>query len=105
MFRNPKFSKLEFKGDLRVLLTCVISALEAKRLLHKDYKAYLACVIDTSTPKMTLESVPIVRGFSYVFPKNLPRLPPDKELEFGINFVPRSAPISIPPLSDPKSGM
>ena len=44
------FPKLEFEGDHRVLPTCVISALEAKILLHKGCKGYLAHVIDTSTP-------------------------------------------------------
>ena len=32
-----------------------------------------------------------------MFPKDLSRFPPDKELEFGIDLLPGSAPISIPP--------
>ena len=75
----------------------MISTLEAKRLLHKGCEAYLAHVIDTSTLKVTLESVPIVREFSDVFLKDLSRLPLDKELEFGIDLLLGSAPISIPP--------
>ena len=31
-----------------------------------------------------------------MFPKDLPRLPLDKELEFGIDLLPKSALISIP---------
>ena len=75
----------------------MISALEVKRLLHKDCEAHLAHVIDTSTPKVTLESVPIVREFLNVFFKNLARLSPDRELEFVIDLLPRLAPIFIPP--------
>ena len=60
MFQKPRFSKLEFEGDCRVLSTCVILALEAKRLLHKGCEAYLAHVIDTSTPKVTLKSVSVM---------------------------------------------
>ena len=75
---------------------CVISALKAKRLLHKGCEAYLAHVIDTSTLGVTLESVSIVREFSDVFLENLPRLPPDRELEFGIDLLLGSALISIP---------
>ena len=70
--------ELEFESDRRVLPTCVISTLEPKRLLHKGYEAYLAHVIDTSTLKVTLESVSIVREFSDVFFKDLPRLLLDK---------------------------
>ena len=75
----------------------MISALEAKRLLHKGCESYLAHVIDTSTPKVTLESVPIVREFSEIFSNDLLGLPPDKELKFGIDFFSRSVPISILP--------
>ena len=60
IFQKPGFFELDFEGDCRVLPTCVILALEAKRLLYKGYEAYLAHVIDTSTPIMTLKNVPIV---------------------------------------------
>ena len=96
VFQKPRFPKLEFEGDRRVLPTCVILALEAKRLLHKDCEAYLAHVIDTSTLTMTLENVLVVQQFSYVFPEDFPRLQLDRELEFGIDLLPRLAPISIP---------
>ena len=95
LFRKPRFSELVFEGDRRILFTCVILALEAKRLLHKGCEAYLAHVIDTSTLKITLESVLTVREFSYVFFEDLLRLSSDRELEFGIDLLSGSAPISI----------
>ena len=75
----------------------MISTLEAKRLLHKGCKVYLAHVVDKSTLKVALDSVLIVREFQDVFFENLPSLPPDQELEFGIELLPGSTPISIPP--------
>ena len=47
VFQKPKFLKLEFEGDCKVLPTCMILAFEAKRLLHKGCESYLAYVIDT----------------------------------------------------------
>ena len=35
VFRKPRFPEFEFEGDHRVSPTCVISTLEAKRLLYK----------------------------------------------------------------------
>ena len=35
MFKKPGYLELEFESDKRILPTCVILALEAKRLLHK----------------------------------------------------------------------
>ena len=40
IFRKLGYPKLEFEGDRRILPTCVIPTLEAKRLLHKGCKAY-----------------------------------------------------------------
>ena len=47
--------------------------------------------------KVKLENIPVVCEFAEIFPKDLPRLPPDRELEFGIEVLSGSAPISIPP--------
>ena len=97
LFHKLGFLELEFEGDCGDFFTCVILVLEVKRLLHKGCEAYLAHVIDTSTLKVTLRSVPVVRKFSDVFLEDLPRLSSDKELEFGIDLLSGSAPISIPP--------
>ena len=71
MFKKPGYPGLEFEGDRRILLTCVISILEAKRLLYKGCEAYLAHVIDKFSPKITLDSVLVVHEFPEVFHVNL----------------------------------
>ena len=35
VFKKQGYPELEFEGDRKILPTCVISVLEAKRLLHK----------------------------------------------------------------------
>nr|GEU40415.1 hypothetical protein [Tanacetum cinerariifolium] len=40
-----------------------------------------------------LEDVPIVQDFPKVFPKDLPRLQPARQVEFQIDLVPRDAPV------------
>ena len=56
----------------------------------------MAHVVDTFVTEVKLENVPVVCEFSDVFPKDLPGLPPDRELEFRIEVLPGSALISIP---------
>ena len=75
----------------------MISALETKRLLHKGCETYLAHVVDKSSLEVTLDNVSVVREFPNVFSKDLPGLSPNRELEFGIELLPGSTPISIPP--------
>ena len=74
----------------------MISTLEAKRLLQKGCESYLAHVVDTFVNEIKLEDVPVICEFPDVFLEDLPGLPPDRELEFGIKDLPGSAPISIP---------
>ncbi|KAA3484414.1 Retrotransposon protein [Gossypium australe] len=47
--------------------------------------------------ELKIESVPIVCEYSDVFPEELPGLPPVREVEFGIELAPGTAPISIAP--------
>ena len=44
-----------------------------------------------------LEDIPIVKEFPDVFPDDISGLPPDRAIEFVIELIPRTKPISIPP--------
>lgn len=44
--------------------------------------------------EMKIEDIPIARDFVDVFLEDLPRLPPDKEMEFSIKLIESSKPIS-----------
>ncbi|KAA3466672.1 RVP_2 domain-containing protein [Gossypium australe] len=59
----------------------VISAITAQKCIRKGYNAYLAYVLDT-------KSVPVVCEFPDVFQKELPGLPPVREVEFSIDLIP-----------------
>ncbi|KAA3483601.1 DNA/RNA polymerases superfamily protein [Gossypium australe] len=50
---------------------------------------------DLNVSKKKVESVPVVCEFSDVFPEELPGLPPIHEVEFGIDLLPGTTPISI----------
>jgi hypothetical protein len=40
------------------------------------------------------DNICVVRDFPDVFPEELPGMPPDREVEFVIDLLPRTAPIS-----------
>ncbi|KAK5842194.1 hypothetical protein PVK06_004524 [Gossypium arboreum] len=44
-----------------------------------------------------MEQLSVVNEFTDVFPEELPGLPPDREVEFTIDVIPGTAPISITP--------
>jgi hypothetical protein len=44
-----------------------------------------------------IEKIPIVKEFKDIFLKELPGMPPDREIEFTIDLIPRTSPIAQPP--------
>ncbi|GJS38620.1 putative reverse transcriptase domain-containing protein [Tanacetum coccineum] len=44
-----------------------------------------------------LEDVPVIRDFPEVFPEELPRLPPPRQVEFRIDLIPGVAPVARAP--------
>ncbi|KAG8496286.1 hypothetical protein CXB51_007463 [Gossypium anomalum] len=88
---------LRVESDKSEALSSVISSMSAQRYLRKGYEAYLAYVINTKEVEKKVESVPVVCEFADVFPEELPGLPPVREVEFGIDLIPGTAPILIAP--------
>nr|GFC50943.1 putative reverse transcriptase domain-containing protein [Tanacetum cinerariifolium] len=64
----------------------------------KGCQVYLAQVTSKKTADKSeekrLEDVPIVREFLEVFPKDLPGLPPARQVEFQTDLVPGAAPVA-----------
>ncbi|XP_070057715.1 uncharacterized protein [Nicotiana tomentosiformis] len=54
----------------------VVSFMKAQRLLKKGCLGLLSIVNDTRKETVSIENVPVVREFSYIFPEDLPGLPP-----------------------------
>ena len=50
---------------------------------------------------VTIADIPVVCEFPDVFPDELPRLPPDRDVEFKIELLPGTAPISRRPYRMP----
>ncbi|BBN68979.1 transposable element gene [Prunus dulcis] len=97
VLRSPGHPEVTFYGERRVLPTCLISAMTAKRLLKKGCSGYLAHVVDTRNQEMKLENIPVVWDFPDVFPDDLLGLPPHREIEFTIELIPGTSPISQAP--------
>ncbi|XP_070023135.1 uncharacterized protein [Nicotiana sylvestris] len=93
----PNESVVEWKGDIVVPKGRFISYLKAAKMIKKGYVYHLVRVTDTDAEAPKLESVPVVNEFPGVFPDELPGIPPDREIDIGIDVMPGTQPISIPP--------
>jgi len=65
-------------------------------LLSKGCTAFLCAVEVLKAPELEPKDIPIVQEFLEVF-QEVPRLPPDWKIEFVIELVPGTAPISMAP--------
>ncbi|GKD53122.1 putative reverse transcriptase domain-containing protein [Tanacetum coccineum] len=76
----------------------VISYTRTQKYIHKGCQVYLAQVtskkVKDKLEEKRLEDMPIVWEFSEVFPEDLPRLPPARQVEFQIDLVLGAAPIA-----------
>ena len=88
---------IRYQGDCSAISPYLISALTAKKLLAKGCQGILAYMLDTKMEVPDLGKISIVKDFLDVFPEELPRFPPNREIDFGIYVPPRTQPISIPP--------
>ncbi|GAV60209.1 RVP_2 domain-containing protein, partial [Cephalotus follicularis] len=96
-FCLPDGMTFKFKGD-KGFSTPIIYFIRASRYLEKGCEGYLAYVIDRRKEKgLSLEEILVVCEFPDVFPDDLGSLPPRRSMEFVIDLVPRTAPISKSP--------
>ena len=58
---------------------------------------HIVHVRDVDADFPSLESVSIVNEFLHMFPEDLPGIPPEREIDFGIDLLPDTNPLSIPP--------
>ncbi|TYK01903.1 putative gag-pol polyprotein [Cucumis melo var. makuwa] len=96
-FNPPSIASFKFKGEGSRLLPQVISAMRASKLLSQGTWSILASVVDTREVDVSLSSEPVVRDYPDVFPKELPELPPHREVEFAIELEPDTVRISRAP--------
>ncbi len=75
----------------------VISTMPARKMLQKGCKGFLAHVREVMENKNGLKLIHVVKEFPNMFPKELPGLPPEREINFEIDLILGTRLISIPP--------
>nr|GEY26982.1 putative reverse transcriptase domain-containing protein [Tanacetum cinerariifolium] len=69
----------------------------ATRYISKGCQVFIAQVMEKKSDEKRLENILVVREFPDVFPKELPGLPPVRQVEFQIDLIPEATPIAHAP--------
>nr|CAD1824736.1 unnamed protein product [Ananas comosus var. bracteatus] len=93
-FREPDQEEVVYRACKSSLFAMTVSTSRARKLINSGCVAYLASVVETQKELPTLGDISVVCEFSDVFPMELPGLPLDREVEFVIDLVFGTAPIS-----------
>ncbi|WMV29708.1 hypothetical protein MTR67_023093 [Solanum verrucosum] len=91
----PSRENLEWEGMYKPAK--IISSIRTRKLAGNGCLAYLADIRDVEVECPSIESIHVVSKFREVFPTDLPRMPPDRDIDFCIDLEPGTRPIFIPP--------
>ncbi|GKA73697.1 putative reverse transcriptase domain-containing protein, partial [Tanacetum coccineum] len=89
--------RLIVESDKGVSRLKVISCIKARKYVERGCHLFLAHVTEKKLKEKQLEDAPVIRDFPEVFPEELPRLPPPRQVEFRIDLVPGAAPVARAP--------
>ncbi|XP_070057123.1 uncharacterized protein [Nicotiana tomentosiformis] len=89
--------RLEWRRTLGHSTRRVILFLKAQRILEIGCLAYLAYIRHSTVEVPSMDSVPVVRESLKVFPRRFTSMPPDRDIDFCIDLILGTQPISIPP--------
>nr|GEU47267.1 putative reverse transcriptase domain-containing protein [Tanacetum cinerariifolium] len=88
---------LVVKGDDCVSRLKVVSCMKVKKYVDHGSYFFVAQVVEKEPAERRLKDVSVIYKFLDVFPKDLPGLPPPREVEFKIELVPGAAPVACTP--------
>ncbi|KZV14332.1 hypothetical protein F511_43689 [Dorcoceras hygrometricum] len=75
----------------------LVSTITINSLLQKGAEGFLIYAIDVKKDILNLVDIPVVCEFADVFPDEIPGLPPYREVDFSIELMPGTQPISKAP--------
>ncbi|KAA3466562.1 DNA/RNA polymerases superfamily protein [Gossypium australe] len=92
VLKTPKGDEVLVIGERGNCLSNVVTALRAERMVRKGCEAVLLFVRPVEAEDLTIGDVRTVKEFPDVFSEELPGLPPDREVVFGIDLLPGTVP-------------
>jgi len=95
-FSAPDGERVTFKGSDHQVTVPTVSAMQAFKILRKGCRGYLCAIEDTEQRDPDLNKILVAREYPQVF-QEVPGLPPDRKIEFTIELIPGTTPISKAP--------
>ncbi|XP_026398887.1 uncharacterized protein LOC113294727 [Papaver somniferum] len=85
------FDAVRYSPDF--VTSIILCGIQSKLCRSLNFLAHMGS--DSKSSGVTIEEIPIVRDYVDVFPDDLPGIPPKREVEFTIDLLPGTTPISV----------
>jgi len=91
----PSGQTITFQANPPLLTLFVLANLFPGRCSIKT--RFLWSLVEKQTKSLIIEEIPVVREYPDVFPDELPGMPPKRAVEFRIDLIPGTCPVSLAP--------
>ncbi|GAU49923.1 hypothetical protein TSUD_180410 [Trifolium subterraneum] len=88
---------IDLNAESRALTALLQNTHQLIQYLGAENKCFSIMFTISSESSLSPSDIPIVREYLDVFPEEINSLPPEREIEFSIDLVPGSQPISVAP--------
>ena len=90
---------IKIKGIHRKVTIREIYSLQMKRSVCKGCKVFDVYVMDDkyNENKLKILYILVLKEFEYIFPEEVPGLPPKRDIDFTIDMIPKAVPTSKAP--------
>ncbi|GAU43989.1 hypothetical protein TSUD_91680 [Trifolium subterraneum] len=88
---------IDLNAESRALTALLQNTHQLIQYLGAENKCFSIVFTMSSESSLSPSDIPIVREYLDVFPEEINSLPPEREIEFSIDLVPGSQPISVAP--------
>ena len=95
--KTPNLAEVIFQGKGVVPPPYLISSMKANKLIQKVCQGYLCSILCDLNGSVELADIPVVEEFPDVFPNELPGHLVDREIEFTVDILSGTQPISKTP--------
>eukprot|EP00253_Pinus_taeda_P008664 PITA_08664 len=98
-YKDQNGDRKEMQGIQRPVQIRPITATQLAKCIRKGCQMYVIQVgfADSKDKAATLDNISVIREFADVFPKEIPGLPPKRNIDFTIELIPGAAPVSRAP--------
>ncbi|XP_019198967.1 PREDICTED: uncharacterized protein LOC109192720 [Ipomoea nil] len=96
-FEGPSGKRVSYRGSTEEPGIKIVSMLKMKKYVGKGHEIFLCSVKNLKAKGDAAQTIPVICDFLDVFPEEIPGMPPPREVEFSVDLVPGTAPISKAP--------